>query len=78
MIVFYRERGGDFLAIDTTTNAYYLAHGGKDHYEGRATAIAGQVGSVCTTAISREYLRAKCRRVPRMSVPRKWRAAIGM
>jgi hypothetical protein len=78
MIVFYRETTGDYLAIDTTTNAHYRTHFGRDHFEGRATAIAGQVGSVCTTAISRDYLKARCRRVGKGKVPREWRKAIGL
>ena len=28
MICFYREHNGDFLAIDTSTNAYYLRNFG--------------------------------------------------
>src|SRR5712692_4778231 len=78
MIVFYREGNSDVLAIDTTTNAYYRKNLGKDHFEGRATAIAGQVGSVCTTAVSREYLKARCRRVAKRNVSMEWRNAIGM
>ncbi len=78
MIVFYQERNGDFLAIDTSTNAYYLAVFGKDHFEGRATAIAGLVGSVCTTSISREFLRSECKRVKSSTVPAEWRQAIGL
>lgn len=79
MILFYREKGnGDFLAIDTPSNAYYLKNFGQDHFEGRATSIAGLVGSVCTTGISREYLRCKCKRVARSRVPVKWQKAIGL
>jgi hypothetical protein len=77
MIRYYRENTGDFLAIDTTTNAYYLRHFGQDNFEGRATAIAGQVGSVCTTGIAREFLRKKCKRVGKKNVPAEWRKAIG-
>jgi hypothetical protein len=77
MILFYRENTGDFLAIDTDTNRYYLDILAKDHFEGRATAIAGLVGSVCTTGISRGYLRTNCKRVPRAKVPVEWRRAIG-
>jgi hypothetical protein len=73
MIRFFREANGDFLAIDTNTNRYYL-----DHFEGRATAIAGLVGSVCTTGISRDFLQAQCQRVPRAAVPADWREAIGL
>ena len=77
MIAFYQEKSGDYLAIDTSTNAYHLDVLGKDHFEGRATAIEGLVGSVCTTGISREYLRGNCERVARAKVPAEWRGAIG-
>jgi hypothetical protein len=78
MILYFREKNGDFLAIDTATNAYYRQNFGKDHFEGRATAIAGIVGSVCTTGVSREFLKTVCRRVAKVSVPAEWRRAIGM
>jgi len=77
MILYYREDNGDFLAIETETNDYYRCNFGKDDFEGRATAIAGLVGSVCTTAISRGYLKANCRRVPKVKVPEGWLRAIG-
>lgn len=77
-ILFYRERNGDFLAIDTSTNRYYLDNFGKDHFEGRATAIAGLVGSVCTNGISREFLRTNCKRVARSKVPSEWLRVIGL
>ena len=38
MILYFREKNGDYLAIDTATNRYYLATFGKDQIEGRATA----------------------------------------
>lgn len=78
MILFYRERNGDYLAIDTATNRYYRDNFGKDHFEGRATAIAGLVSSVCTTGISREFLHQECRRVAKRHVPAPWRQAIGL
>lgn len=78
MICFYREHNGDYLAIESSTNAYYLDVFGKDHFEGRATAIENLVGSVCTTGISREFLRTKCKRVARANVPAEWRRAIGI
>jgi hypothetical protein len=78
MILYYRERNGDFLAIDTSTNRYYLRTFGKDHYEGRATAIASLVSSVCTTGISRGFLRTNCKRVRKATVPAKWLRAIGL
>jgi hypothetical protein len=78
MIRFYREtETDDFLAIDTETNRFYLDTYGQDHFEGRASAIAGLLGSVCTTGIAREYLRKKCKRVAKKIVPQEWRRAIG-
>jgi hypothetical protein len=77
MIVYFREKNGDYLAIDTASNTYYRQVLGHDTFAGRATAIAGQVGSVCTTGISREYLAEKCERVARARVPVAWRQAIG-
>ena len=77
MILYYRERNGDYLAIDTETNRYYRTLFGKDQYEGRATAIASLVSSVCTTSISRDFLRKICKRVPKTKVPVTWLRAIG-
>jgi hypothetical protein len=77
MILYFRENNGDYLAIDTATNSYYLRNLGKDQFEGRATAIEGLVGSVCTTGIAREYLGATCKRVARNRVPKEWQEAIG-
>ena len=67
MIQYYQETNGDYLAIETSTNSYYLRNCGKDHFESRATAIAGLVGSVCTTAVAREYLKNNCKRVSKSS-----------
>ncbi len=78
MIQFYRENNGDYLAIDTASNAYYRQVLGHDTFEGRATAIEGQVGSVCTTGISRSYLQQNCNRVARAEVPAEWQRAIGL
>ena len=77
MIRYYREANGDYLAIDAETNVYYRRVLGCDHFEGRAAAIAGLAGSVCTTGVSREYLRAWCKRVAEDAVPATWRRAIG-
>jgi hypothetical protein len=77
MILYYREGNGDYLAIDTSTNHYHRTVFGKDHYEGRATAIAFLVSSICTTSISREFLREECKRVPKANVPPNWLQAIG-
>ena len=78
MICYYWELSGDYLAIDTSTNRYYMETFGKDHFEGRATAIAGQVGSVCTTGISRDFLRRNCKMANKTRVPDEWRRAIGI
>jgi hypothetical protein len=78
MIVFYRERNGDYLAIDTATNRYYRDNFGKNHFEGRATAIQGLVSSVCTTGVSRQFLREQCKRVAKRRVPAPWQKAIGL
>jgi hypothetical protein len=78
VIRFYSESTGDFLAIDTESNEFYLRNYGRDDFEGRATAIVGQVGSVCTTSISRGFLRKQCRRVPKSDVPAEWLAAIAV
>lgn len=77
MILYYQESNGDFLAVASETNAYYQVNHGKDYFEGRATALAGLVGSVSTTAISREFLRRSCKRVGKSSVPAEWQRAIG-
>lgn len=78
MIQYYQESNGDYLAIETSTNSYYIRNFGKDHFEARATAIEGQVGSVCTTAVSREFLRTNCKRIARAKVPAEWCKAIGL
>ena len=53
VILFYQEANGDYLAVETSTNGYYCKTFGWDNFEGRATAISGLVGSVCTTGVSR-------------------------
>jgi len=78
MIQFFQEDNGDYLAIDTDTNRYYRDHFGQDHFEGRATAIAGLVTSVCTTGVSRAFLHQQCKRVAKRRVPVPWRKAIGL
>jgi hypothetical protein len=76
MIVYFREQNGDFLAVEWGTRGYYLGTFGRDEYQGRATAIAGLLSSVCTTGISRAFLREKCKRVARAAVPVQWLKAI--
>ena len=77
MTIYYREcESGDYLAIETDTNAYYRQHG-WDYFEGRATAIAKEVYSVCTVGLSREFLRKKCKRIAKCRVPKVWLEVIG-
>ncbi len=64
MILYFCEDNGDYLAIDTATNSYSRSNFGPDHFEGRATAIAGLVSN--------------CKRVSKASVPLEWRKAIGL
>ncbi len=74
----YQVATGDYLAIDTATNAYYLRNFAQDYFESRAAAIAGLVTSVCTTGIARSYLQKNCKRVPKVKMPDEWRKAIGL
>jgi hypothetical protein len=71
---YYQERNksGDYLSVDPSTLDYYLKTQGKAHVEGRATCIQGSVTSVCTTGISLDFLRRKCRRVRKASIPAEW------
>lgn len=78
MVRYYQERNGDYLAIDAGTNLYHRENFGQDSFEGRATAVAGLVGSVCTTGISMEFLRLNCKRVARSKVPGQWLTAIAL
>ena len=71
---YYQERNkaGDYLSVDPSTLDYYITNLGKAEMEGRATAIQGNVSSVCTTDISLDFLRRKCRRVSKASIPAEW------
>jgi hypothetical protein len=78
MTLYFREQIGDFLAVGTSSNAYYRRNLGHDSFEGRATAIVGHIGSVCKTGISREYLHRNCKKASRETVPGEWLRAIGI
>ena len=71
---YYQERNksGDYVSIDPSTNDYYLKNDLGDLFEGRTTAIEGNVNSVCTSSISRSFLTLKCRRVAKSSIPADW------
>jgi len=70
---YYQERNkaGDYVSVDPSSLEYYRKFG-KDQMEGRATAIQGDVNSVCTTGIALEWLRSKCRRVRKADIPQEW------
>lgn len=67
---YYQEPNGDYLAVDPSTAGYYY-NLGKREVEGRATALAGSVSSVCTVGIALAFLET-CKRVKRADVPREW------
>jgi len=67
-----QDKTGDYLSIDPATLDYYLKTQGKALYEARATSIAGSVTSVCTTAVSLEFLQKKCHRVRKADIPAEW------
>jgi len=71
---YYQERNksGDYISIDPSTNEYYRDNGLGNMYEGRCTAIQGLVDSVCTSSISHEFLRSRCRRVSKATIPQEW------
>jgi hypothetical protein len=68
---YYQEPNGDWLCVDPASREHHLRLG-NDATEGRATSIAGDVGSVCTTAVGAGFLK-KCKRVTRSDVPAAWR-----
>lgn len=71
---YYQEGGksGDYLSVDPSTNEHYIKNMGGDYFEARATAISGLITSVCTTAVSRGWLRSNCRRVRKATIPAEW------
>lgn len=68
---YYRESNGDYIAVDLSTANYYKQLG-KSQLEGRASAIAGRPSSVCTVALSLEFLKT-CTPVEASDVPAEWR-----
>lgn len=71
---FYRERNGDYLCVNPRT-AYKAQRRFFTQIEGRATAIAGLIGSVSTTKINTRFLK-QCKRVKREEVPQEWLTAL--
>jgi len=70
-MLYYRETNGDYIAVDPTTEEYYKRLGLRQ-LEGRASAVAGHPGSVCTTGIGLEFLKT-CKPVRLADIPEEWR-----
>ena len=70
-MLYYRETNGDYLALDPTTADHYKRLGLRQ-LEGRASAVAGHPGSVCTTGIGLEFLKT-CKPVRLADIPEEWR-----
>lgn len=70
---YYKEKEtSDFLCVDMSTLSYYQQTQGKNYVEGRATAIENLSSSVCTTAVSLDYLKHNCERVKKSEVPKEY------
>lgn len=71
---YYQERNkaGDYLSIDPSSADYYQRLGRPAFLTARATAIQGCVSSVCTTSVDSTWLRTRCRRVSKASIPQAW------
>lgn len=73
LIHYYREANGDYLAVDAHTKAYRTRIGQPGIRDARVAAIDGNRLSVCTGAVSVDYLKT-CTRVRPEDVPADWRA----
>jgi hypothetical protein len=61
-----QDKHGDYVSVDPSPNACY------GHFEARCTAIAGDVTSVCTVGVSRQWLQKHCHRVRKADIPKQW------
>jgi len=68
---FYKEPNGDYLVIDVYSVRAPYADNTNVEYEGRATAIGGNVNSIATTSIGEEHL-DRCVEVNPDEVPSLW------
>lgn len=67
---YFREiESGDYGAVDTESFS-------NMEWEGRSTAIEGDITSVCTTMLGNEFLAKYTKEVPKAKVPKKWLRAI--
>jgi hypothetical protein len=71
-----QDRASDYVSVDPSTADYYNHIGKPGMLEARATAIHGEVSSVCTTGVSLEWLARKCHRVAKSSIPAEWLAVL--
>lgn len=65
---YYREDTGDFLMV--IFDREYRNTDGS--YSARAAAITGNASSVCTTNVSKEYLKEHCTLVRKAEVSSNW------
>ena len=75
---YYQERNkaGDYVSVNPETADYYQRIGRPGMLEARATAIQGNVSSVCTTSVDVGWLSRKCRRVSKAAIPTEWLAVL--
>jgi hypothetical protein len=71
---FRHTESGDYLAI--RPHLWRRDNDGQKVFDGRATAIAGLVTSVCSCTIGETYLE-ECEPVEKDAVPKAWLDAIG-
>lgn len=67
-----QDKHGDYVSVDPSTAEYYTEIGQPGVLEARATAIAGDVSSVCTAAVSTQWLSKRCHRVLKADIPALW------
>lgn len=67
-----QDKAGDYLSVDPSTSEYYARIGKLGYLEARATAIHGQLESVCTTSVTVQWLAKRCHRVAKRDIPASW------
>lgn len=77
MTLFYQEKSGDYLCVDTNLKQFAYRNKGIGHkevylqYDGRATCFVGVPSSINTTGIAHDFL-SDCKRVAKKDVPKIW------
>ena len=70
---FFKENDSkEYLAIELSTLSYYQTRLGRESYEARACAIENNITSVCTTEVSKQWLKENCTKVKKTQVPKDW------